>query len=164
MPKESGYLVATVEGSAYVRAFGLANMNNAPMLDAFLNSEIELGLHTVCIDLSECTGMDSTFMGTLVGFHHRMSSDGGRFLVVNPTASNNKLLDMLGVSQVIPVLHEHVAPELTFYRLEMCNAQTPQERAELMKRAHLALVDLSAENAKKFAPFLAALENDLKKK
>ena len=52
MAKDSGYLVASVNGSAYVQAFGLANMTNTPMLDAFLNAELELGLTTVCIDFS----------------------------------------------------------------------------------------------------------------
>ena len=129
MSKDSGYLTAGVSGSVYVRVFGLANMSNASMLDAFLNAELDLGMNMACIDLSECTGMDSTFMGTLVGFHHRMTTDGGRFLVVNPSSSNNRLLDMLGVSMVVPVLNDHEVPELSFYRLQTCAAKTPTERA-----------------------------------
>ncbi|TVR46728.1 MAG: anti-sigma factor antagonist [Planctomycetota bacterium] len=161
---DAGYLVARSERSVYVRAQGMANMVNAPTLDAFLVAQLEAGLDLACVDLSECTGMDSTFMGTLVGFQHRMSAIGGRFLIVNPSKGNAKLLDMLGVSEVVPVLVGHVVPDLDFLRLEAGALMSPLERALLMKRAHESLVNLSEVNREKFAPFLSALEADVQRR
>lgn len=161
---ESGYLVSRSGVAVYVRATGLANMANTPVLEAFLNEELTLGVQVVCVDLSECIGMDSTFMGTLVAFHHRLQIQDGRFMVVNPSSGNRRLLDMLGVSTVLPVLGDHSVPDLAFIRLQNGGAMSPIERAHLMKRAHEALMDLSDANRDKFTPFLAALEADLQRR
>ncbi|TVR11238.1 MAG: anti-sigma factor antagonist, partial [Planctomycetota bacterium] len=128
---DSGYLVSRSGVAVYVRATGLANMANTPVLEAFLTEELALGVQVVCIDLSECIGMDSTFMGTLVAFHHRLQAQNGRFMVVNPSNGNRRLLDKLGVSAVLPVLGEHSVPDLQFVRLRNDGPMSAVERAHL---------------------------------
>ena len=100
----ASYLVARTGTTVYVRAVGLANMKNAPMLDAFLQEEIRLQATTACVDLSACTGMDSTFMGVMVGCSQQLVKCSGRLVIVNPTEHNFRLLEMLGVSAVLPVI------------------------------------------------------------
>jgi len=158
-----GYLVARCDETLYVRVRGLANMQNTPVLDAFLRIENSNGANVACIDLEECGGMDSTFMGTLVGYHHRLSNSGGRLVVVNPGPANQRLLDMLGVSAVLPVLRQQRRPKVDFIRLSSRAAITPAQRAKMMKRAHEHLVDLSEANRGKFSSFLQALDSDLKR-
>ena len=154
-----GYDAARLAGTVYVRVVGLANMKNTPTLEAFLVSELEDGVSTVCIDLSQCRGMDSTFMGTLVGFHNRCVNNKGRLIIVNPSPGNKRLLDMLGVSAVLPVAEEK-RPELVWVRLDATSID-PVKRARMMKQAHEHLIELSAENQAKFGAFLEALEKDL---
>ena len=48
--------------------------------------------------------MDSTFMGTLVGYASRFEEVQGTLAVLNPSDQNKRLLDMLGVSEVLPSL------------------------------------------------------------
>ena len=163
MTTVSGYKVARCDATVYVRAIGLANMKNTPMLDAFLREQLDQGASTACIDLSACNGMDSTFMGTLVAFHHRFTDAGGKLVVCNPTEGNRKLLEMLGVSAVLPVVSSGIVEALEFYLLESTGHVAPVLRARMMKEAHEHLVSLSESNRAKFSAFLGALEADLKR-
>jgi anti-anti-sigma factor len=158
-----GYLIAKAGEAVYIRALGLANMKNAPVLDAFLRSEMDARVEHIFVDLSECKGMDSTFMGTLVGSSHRLQGQGGRLVLVNPSVGNRRSLDMLGVSAVIPVVDNHAVPDATFVRLDAEKALSPIQKAEYMRKAHEELVRLGDENRAKFEPFLAAIDADIER-
>ncbi len=161
-PLLASYLVARADATVYIRAVGLANMKNAPMLDVFLQEEIRLNATTLCVDLSACTGMDSTFMGVLVGYSQQLVKSGGRLIIVNPTEHNLRLLHMLGVSAVLPVLERcDLSDSVEFVNLPAAAALSPLQRIELVKRAHQNLVALTESNLAKFTPFLTALEADL---
>jgi anti-sigma B factor antagonist len=160
------YTAARSGAFIYIRSHGLANMQNASVLDAFLRTEIESGCREVCIDLSACTGMDSTFMGTLVGFGDLLQEDAGRLVVVNPGPRNRALLDTLGVSTVLPVFDERQVPledESAFAPLDCSPEQSTLQRMAMIKDAHERLVTLNNHNQKQFAPFIAALEADLRR-
>jgi anti-anti-sigma factor len=161
---DTSYLVARAGRTVFVRSVGLANMKNAPMLDAFLREALGQGVVHVCVDLSACSGMDSTFMGLLVGFSQELTQTKGRLVVVNPTIQNGKLLDMLGVSAVLPVIAQVQPADLEFVVIPVNPAISPGQRLEIVKRAHQNLVGLSEANAAKFSSFLAALEGDLAKR
>jgi anti-sigma B factor antagonist len=160
---QQNYLVARHGHVVYVRAVGLANMKNAPMLDAFLVAEVTEEQQTVCVDLSACTGMDSTFMGLLVGSSQRLRATGGKLVIVNPTDTNLKLLKTLGVFDVVPVLEGCELPALEFVSLKGGANQSTLQRMELVKKAHENLMALNVANKAKFTAFLAALEADLAK-
>lgn len=160
----SGFRVARDGNSLYVQASGLANMKNAPLLDALFQSEANNDLQMICVDLAQCTGMDSTFMGLLVGTSSTMKANSHRLVVVNPSELCSKLLDMLGVSEVLPVLPRCQAPEVTFVELgEGVMAVGALQRMEVIRRAHHALAGVNDANHAKFATFIAALEADLAK-
>jgi anti-sigma B factor antagonist len=159
----ASFQVARSGTTVFVRSSGLANMKNAPTLEAFLNTAIEQGATTACIDLNGCTGMDSTFMGLLVGTHKLLSEHAGRLVVVNPGPSNLRLLVMLGVTLVVPVIESEPAPEVEFVVLNSEPQMGTVQRMELVLRAHQNLVKLSETNIGKFSAFLAALDRDLAK-
>lgn len=160
----SGFRVARDGANLYVQASGLANMKNAPLLDALFQTESDGNLQMICVDLSLCTGMDSTFMGLLVGTSSIMKANSHRLVVVNPSDICGKLLDMLGVSEVLPVLPHCQAPEVIFVDLgEGAVAVGAMQRMEVIRRAHHALAGVNEANHAKFATFIAALEADLAK-
>jgi anti-anti-sigma factor len=138
-------------------------MKNAPMLSAFLQEMIDQGARVVCIDLSACTGMDSTFMGLLVGFSQALVPMQGKVVVVNPTDTNLKLLTMLGVSEVLPVVAQTDPADLQFVRIPANPAISPMQRMELIKQAHHHLIAINESNQAKFSAFLKALETDMAK-
>lgn len=161
---DTSYLVARLGKTVFVRSVGLANMKNAPMLDSFLREELARGASLVCVDLSTCSGMDSTFMGLLVGFSQELVRVDGRLVVVNPTAQNLKLLDMLGVSEVLAVVMQADSAELEFVVIPASPAVSPLQRLEIIRRAHQHLADLNTSNEAKFTAFIQALEGDLRKR
>jgi anti-sigma B factor antagonist len=160
----NGYQVARDGASIYVRVSGLANMKNAPVLDVFLSGESYEPSGIICVDLGYCTGMDSTFMGLLVGTASRARQRGSRMVIVNPSETCAKLIEMLGVSEVVPVVRRCQAPALEF--IELANGGPgigTMQRMEMIRRAHVALSGVNQENHVKFAAFLAALDADLAK-
>lgn len=160
---DSSYQVARLGSTVFVRSVGLANMKNAPMLDAFLREVLGQGVLLVCVDLSCCSGMDSTFMGLLVGFSQDLEQVNGQLVVVNPTEQNLRLLDMLGVSEVLPVVARSSPTELEFVVIPASPMVSPLQRLEIIKRAHQHLVELNQTNEAKFSAFLEMLEEDLEK-
>lgn len=159
----ASFHVARSGSTVFVRSCGLANMKNAPMLEFFLTTALEQGATTACVDLNACTGMDSTFMGLLVGIHKLLADHGGKLVVVNPSAANLRLLIMLGVTLVVPVVENEPAPAVEFVVMDSDPQMSPQQRIDLVRRAHLNLIKLSDSNLAKFSAFLAALEKDLEK-
>lgn len=160
---ESSYFVARLGSTVFVRSIGLANMKNAPMLDSFLREAVGQGALQVCVDLSACSGMDSTFMGLLVGFSQELVRAQGHLVVVNPTTQNLRLLDMLGVSAVLPVIAQVEPADLEFVVIPANPTVSPAQRMDIVRRAHQNLVGLNAANEAKFSAFLTALEGDLAK-
>ena len=160
---DSSYQVARLGSTVFIRSVGLANMKNAPMLDSFLREVLAQGVLLVCVDLSCCSGMDSTFMGLLVGFSQEMAQVKGQLVVVNPTEQNLRLLNMLGVSEVLPVVARSSPTELQFVVIPASPMVSPLQRLEIIKRAHQHLVELNQTNVAKFSDFIEMLEEDLEK-
>lgn len=155
------YRAARAGSTVYVRVVGLAGMRNAPVLDAFLESGRGQQVATVCIDLSDCLGMDSTFMGTIVGHAQALAEAHARLVIVRPGDKNRHLLAMLGVTEVVAVVDAGEPPAVAFQELDESQSVGTVERMELIQQAHQRLAALSEANAQKFSPFLKALEADL---
>jgi anti-anti-sigma factor len=159
----TSYQVARLDRALFIKSVGLANMKNAPILDVFLRAEMEQGVTSICIDLSSCTGMDSTFMGMLVGHRQDFENSGGQLIIVNPSAGNLRLLTMLGVSVVVPIAENQALPEMEFVSLASDPKLSTVQRMELVQKAHQNLLKLNGDNKDKFSTFLQTLEADLKK-
>jgi anti-anti-sigma factor len=158
------YLVASAGVAVYVRASGLCSMKNAPMLDAFLAGARSEGATDAYIDLADVAGMDSTFMGLMVGYATTFAEAGGALIIVRPSEKSMALLTLLGLVEIIRVVPETLCPDVRFVELENDPDLTPSQRTDLVKRAHQSLSGLNEANRAKFAPFLAALEADLAKR
>ena len=157
------YQVSSHGMTVYVRCHGLANMKNASVLDAYLDNARSNGSHTACIDLAETTGMDSTFMGMLVGQGGSFEKAGGKLVIVRPSERSVRLLKMLGIFEVLPVVENCCMPDLPFVPLQDDPTLNLAQRLELVRRAHQSLSSLSEANHAKFSDFLSALEKDLSK-
>lgn len=158
------FAVARVGKDVYVRAQGLANMKNAPLLDAFLRAEMADGANQVLVDLSSCAGMDSTFMGLLVGKNDQLREHGGDLRVLNANAQCDRLLRMLGIDMVVDLIGGLELPDMEFVPLQSDPSQTRAQQLELVQQAHEALVALSEENRRKFEPFLEAMQKDISRR
>ncbi|MCZ7647000.1 MAG: STAS domain-containing protein [Planctomycetota bacterium] len=74
--------VARGAGMVIIRVTGSGNMMTAPALQEFADEQRLAGFRRFLFDLCECRGMDSTFMGCIVGIYTSLRKDSGRFPVV----------------------------------------------------------------------------------
>src|SRR5437763_1336329 len=71
--------VAVARGSdlVVIRVVGKGNMLNAPGLADFAEEQRLAGFRRFVFDFERCHGLDSTFMGVMVGIHAALASESG---------------------------------------------------------------------------------------
>jgi anti-anti-sigma regulatory factor len=155
--------VARTKEAVYVRVTGLGNFNNAGPMREYCEKAIEEGLRSVIVDLGPCTGLDSTFMGTLMGFvGFECSGDMVAVTVVNATPPSMRAMNSLGLPKIL-----HVKPEPVHFpecKLEALREgwQDKKRRTLLIRDAHIALMHHDKENEARFAPFVSALVKEVR--
>ena len=160
-PSQDTISVARAGKAVYAVVQGLGNFSNALMFEEFCEAEIQQGADCFVIDLGECTGMDSTFMGVMAGLSTHFPPGKSAIVVLNASARNRQLLDDLGLSKLVAVRDKHDAvPPLEMQPLAS-DALPARERAERIRRAHQQLVDADSRNAAKFGPVLLLLQKEL---
>jgi anti-anti-sigma factor len=114
----------------------------------------------VYVDLSQCTYMDSTFIGLLVAADRKLQKgSGGRLHVMQPSGECLDLLHQLGLQDFLVV-----EPALTPPPREMkeLGAAPGRPAADFVLRAHEALMETSEEARRKFGLLRDQLERKLR--
>ena len=139
---------------------GLGSMNNTDGMYQMVKASAAKNINNVCIDLEECEGVDSTFMGTLLLIHEESQSKAGALFVVNVSDYVKSKLDELGVAQIINIEERETCPDLIF--AELPNSDDESSRMQLILKAHEKLVAENNDNADKFVNFIKALKGSIK--
>ncbi len=147
-----------------MRVLGKGSHLNGPTLKTFVKEHaLAAPNSTVIIDLRECTGMDSTFMGTLAGLASRLEERNASLHVVNAAGRNSELLHGLGLDEVFPV-HQNTAgwcsqtPECLPIDSQPCSRT---ERTEVCLEAHQALAAADCRNADRFRDVIELMREEL---
>jgi anti-anti-sigma regulatory factor len=155
-------LVWTGKEAACVRVTGRATFAVSVEFRKLLRRLWESGLHRILLDLSECLGMDSTFLGVLA---HEVSHPSGTavaatapvFELLNTPKSVRETIEDLGVAP----LFQFVECDPGQHTFEPVASTSPASRTELTRtslEAHEALMALHPTNVARFkdvARFLA---------
>lgn len=201
-------------GMVVIRVVGMGNMICAPALNDFLEEERHAGFRQFLFDLKDCRGMDSTFMGCMVGLcsalkrdeeirvtgevegeavmrseagasvadandelvpldpkealaelqrHLSRDRDEGHFVMaVNVSPENQELLNILGVDKFVSVRGEVDLSGLEVTPLPE-KELPPDQRRQLILRAHEHLVEIDKRNEAQFGAFLRTLSSELAK-
>lgn len=141
----------------YISVEGLGSMNNSNGMYRFLHEGFERHFKDVCINLSECDGMDSTFMGTLLLIHEEAVQVGGGLFLINLSDYNRSKLEELGVAHFLKIGEVMEVPDIEFEAL-------PAEddgggRMSLVLKAHEELVRKNEVNEEVFGSFIKALRS-----
>ena len=132
-----------------VKARGRANFEYAVPLRELVRSLVSF--ERFCIDLAECTAMDSTFMGVLTMLALKGAKLGRKVELLGANDALKKLLNDLGVGKLFTFAGVEAAPKDLLDSLESAAADaTPLAGAETVKEAHESLVSADAENAARF--------------
>lgn len=159
--------VARCKQCAYVRVSGLGNFNNAGALREWVEGEVHKGARSIVIELADCIGLDSTFMGTMMGFlscplaqdgdTQKLSSSEIRVVIVNASDAAMRAMTSLGLQAVMDIKDKAISVPSVKLRLLNTGEYTQQQRVRLIREAHENLVELDPANEQVFAPFLDAL-------
>jgi len=156
---------------AVVRVLGRGSFKLGAALREFGESSVSGGARKVVLDMEECVGMDSTFMGVVAGLALRIQAlPGGRVIFVHLTDRIRHLLCTLGLNRFVDlhmigslpeelreaIIEPHPA------RVESAADAAASESKSLLD-AHEALVRLDPQNLDKFRDVLEFLRRDVER-
>jgi anti-sigma B factor antagonist len=92
----------STEESTVIRVIGDLDSESAPQLRAMLSREFAHD-HAVIVDLAECPFLDSVGIGVLVFGWKTADTAGAQFHLRNIGRYAQRVLDLVGLSDLIPV-------------------------------------------------------------
>ena len=145
----------------WVRVEGNGSSANSTALRKFAKEMIHRGAREFVVDLVNCQGMDSTFMGTLAGITFWLRELGeGSLSVVNLNQRNAETLSNLGLDHLFNVRVSSIGKDEQV--LPIPSDENRTARAQTMLEAHEALVKSAPENISKFKDVIQFLEEELR--
>lgn len=171
MAKDCPIKVGKFEGFSWIRCEGKGSFLNSSAIKEFGESRIRAGVVCLVIDLENCTGMDSTFMGTLAGLASRISEYGGTLEIADADEKSRSSLEDLGLDFLMeinpknPVWKglEDKARDLLKTKVAGMKAGTVLHTRHVLE-AHEILSRANEGNKKKFSGVVKLLEDELTEK
>jgi anti-anti-sigma factor len=157
------------EHFACIKINGRANCSSSIDLKTVVEDLRQRGCHYLVLDLSECTLMDSTFLGVLAGLGLKATgakSAGGNIAIelLNANERITELLESLGVLHLFKLEQGPAqVPDLTQSRALTPACPTKEEVTRACLEAHQTLMEMNPQNAAKFKDVAAFLAEGLKK-
>ena len=145
----------------FLRGDGSLNARNCDEFKHRIHTLVQEGVKAVHLDLANCTYMDSTFLGLLVGLHKRVRQLGGHGLTVfSPSGRAREHLSSMGIDKLVQIT---ATPADLPSGMDFCSAK-PTESPRDILAAHKHLMDLSPENRKRFKILAQVLEQQIQQK
>ncbi|MBB5350524.1 anti-anti-sigma regulatory factor [Haloferula luteola] len=166
--EQNAILWGTFDGFTWIRCEGKGSFLQSPALKDCAQSAEKDGQKHFVIDLEACTGMDSTFMGTLAGLSTRLRRTGGGVQIATPGAKNRQSLEDLGLDHLLEIEPlgagwrgkvDEIRSSLKPYAPKA--AQAMGERARHVFDAHRDLASTSQANAERFRNVLDVLKKQV---
>ena len=170
-----GISVGCTNAEVYVRVAGRGTFQNSQPLRRFALAMVERGYKVFVVDLGQCLGMDSTFLGVLagVGLRLRQVNSGGSVHVTNVSPRNMELLQTLGLDRLFN-LEEKATGAMMAPPAEQAFEQLPEsdaaevkgplnknETTDLMLEAHTHLTEADERNIPKFKDLTKFLRENI---
>ncbi len=162
---------AYIDQTAVIRVEGRGSFKISPPMRQFIHQAIKSGsANRILIDMSDCCGMDSTFMGVLAGLaYHIKDKPGTTFKLINLSEKNQKLLITLGVDRVLDYSlsctgeeQELVAGQEEEVQVLEPDSSDKLDAAKTTLEAHETLANIKPDNFDKFKSVLELLQNDVR--
>ena len=167
MNDQNQILVGKFDNISWIRCDGKGSFNNSPRMKQWSESHIEAGGDCVVIDLENCTGMDSTFMGTMAGIAMKLAKiPNGSLQVVGANQKNKSSLEDLGLCMLLDIDPQNTEwqPNIDSIRSSLTtSSDSPKDDAfKHVLDAHKLLCEADENNDEKFSTVLDVLEAELK--
>lgn len=162
---------AYIDQTAVIHVEGRGSFKISPPMKKFVHQVISTeSANRILVDMSDCSGMDSTFMGVLAGLScHVKNHAGFQFKLINLSDKNQKLLITLGVDRVVDYSLSTTGEEQQLMTQQSAGSQALEadfknklDAAKTTLEAHETLVDINPENYDKFKSVLEFLRDDVR--
>lgn len=161
--KKADILISQSHGVYKIKVEGRATFEAGPPIRNLAKSIKNESVQKISVDLKECTGMDSTFMGVLamLGLEARKLNAPVEILGAND--ENLGLLEGLGLKKLFNFINEVSTDIFDTKNWERVGGDptTIRERAETVYEAHDTLMDVDVENVPKFEKVVDLAKKDL---
>lgn len=169
MTSDNLITVGIFNGFSWIRCEGKGSFVNSAIVGSFGDERISAGERRIVVDLAACTGMDSTFMGTLAGIASKLSEkEGGTLQIAEPGERNLHSLEDLGLNYLMEIdppgtdWLDRMATIRGGLEPRSAPASPGQfERAKHVLEAHKNLSEISDKNARNFSEVVTMLEDEL---
>ena len=155
------------ENVVLFRIIGKGDFQNAHGIKQYCRKLFEQEAVDIIFDLKQCIGMDSTFMGMLMGVNVMIQqrSENRRITLINVCGKNIYQLQMLGLSHILDIEYDESSNESNDIATNPIHmiAESRFDMKRTMLDAHRELAKIKHENKQEFRDIIAFLENDLKK-
>jgi anti-anti-sigma regulatory factor len=158
------FLVDAYSDPILVRIEGRATFQNCAALKEFFSQMINGGRRRFVVDFARCSGMDSTFLGVLVGAALRLRKlqPAGSLTLVRLGTRNLELVRNLGLHRLVHVDAGGAPPAGTGDSSEPLTPVAPAtdiDNARFVLEAHENLILADESNAAKFQDVISFLRN-----
>jgi anti-anti-sigma factor len=161
----SKILVARSANLGFVKVVGRGSFQNSGCLKAFYLQLLKEGVNRFVVDLENCTYLDSTFLGILLGLGLKLKDAGNGLLhILNANPRNLELLKNLGLDRLIQIDNSRANLNgVAEKQLEEmpCPVPTRSEAAPTILEAHENLMEFDPRNIPKFKDVVEFLREDL---
>lgn len=163
---------AYIDNTAVIRIEGRGSFKISPPMKQFIHQVIDThSAERILVDMSDCMGMDSTFMGVVAGISCFIKSQPEvSFKLINLSKKNEKLLVTLGVDRVVDYSLSISKEELNLigHAHEGLHTLEPDfsdklDAAKTSLAAHSTLVNINPSNFDKFKSVIEFLQDDVTK-
>ena len=136
-------------------------MNNSAPFEQFSVLMQKRGCHEFILDFSSCDGLDSTFLGILLGMSVGLDDQRSRVVIVNAREGVLRLLGEVGIDRLLEICPENISlPEIPMQRLKTVDSDR-ETRASMILRAHENLCQVHHQNRERFGGFIELLREEL---
>ncbi len=162
---------AYIDRTALLRVQGRGSFKVSPPMKQFIHQVIHTAsADRILIEMSDCSGMDSTFMGVVAGIAcYIKRKPAFSFKLINLSEKNKKLLVTLGVDRVVDYSLSTTEEEQDLLNRLNGSSQTLEtdtsnklETAKSTLEAHETLVEINPDNLGKFKSVLEYLQDDVR--
>ncbi len=136
----------------WLKVNGRGSFQNAHFLKDLLEDALahRERITSACIDLSQCTGLDSTFLGALAGMAIQIKKCGGTTTIFGASGRNRELLENMGLNLLVTLKENSEMPCWQTLRKHNGSVADKESAAAIMLEAHETLAELSQKNQTQF--------------
>ncbi len=148
--KTGNLLIAHNKDSFEIKVSGRANFEYGVPLRTFAKNIDRQHIQNLSINLADCIGMDSTFMGVLTMLALKLKKDDIIIEILNISEQNYELLQALGIHKLF-TFSDKKAKQVQLAAVQLKQTDNQQlDTAETVLEAHDTLMQADEENVKKF--------------